>query len=281
MNLSKPLVLELQPRTAISEPGFWLPVASLCRREVVRFYRQPSRIIGALASPLVFWLLIGSGLGSSFRHPAGSDAMRYLEYFYPGTLLMILLFTAIFSSVSVIEDRREGFLQAVLVAPISRASIVLAKILGSTTLASAQGLLFLLLAPAAGIRPSGSGALLAVIMILPVAFALSGLGFLVAWPMESTQGFHSIMNLFLLPLWLLSGALFPAEGAVPALRWVIRANPLSYGLEGLRTGLYWEPHRAGDALPWFLLCLGVSIVFGAVSFGLAVAIAHRPGGGAR
>src|SRR5262245_58755134 len=97
-------------------PGFLLPVASLWWREVVRFYRQPSRVIGGLASPLLFWVLIGSGLGSSFR-PASGPAMNYLEYFFPGTLALILLFTAIFSTVSVIEDRREGFLQGVLVAP--------------------------------------------------------------------------------------------------------------------------------------------------------------------
>jgi ABC-2 type transport system permease protein len=114
----------------LSSHSFLLPVTSLWWREVVRFYRQPSRVIGGLASPLLFWVLIGSGLGSSFRHPAGGATMQYLEYFFPGTLALILLFTAIFSTVSVIEDRREGFLQAVLVSPISRATVVLSKILG-------------------------------------------------------------------------------------------------------------------------------------------------------
>src|SRR5437660_8460134 len=122
---------------------------SLCHRELVRFLRQPHRIIGALATPLVFWLLIGAGMNRSFQadSPGGEN---YLRYFFPGTILMILLFTAIFSTISVIEDRREGFLQSVLVAPISPMVIVLGKVLGGTGLAFGQGLIFLLLAPLVG-----------------------------------------------------------------------------------------------------------------------------------
>src|SRR3982751_6762074 len=126
------------------------PALSLCHRELVRFLRQRHRIIGALATPIVFWLLIGAGMNRSFKSdvPGGEN---YLHYFFPGTVLMILLFTAIFSTISVIEDRREGFLQGVLVAPVSRMSIVLGKILGGTVLAFGQGLLFLLLAPLVGV----------------------------------------------------------------------------------------------------------------------------------
>src|SRR5918993_5312260 len=126
------------------------PAISLCHRELVRFLRQRHRVIGALATPIVFWLLIGGGMGRSFRVeglPGGGD---YLRFFFPGTIVMILLFTAIFSTISVIEDRREGFLQSVLVAPVSRMSIVLGKTLGGTVLATLQGLLFLLLAPTIG-----------------------------------------------------------------------------------------------------------------------------------
>src|SRR3954469_12574409 len=128
-------------------PGLLLPALSLCRRELVRFLRQRNRIIGALATPIVFWLLIGGGMGRSFQAkglPGGED---YMKFFFPGTILMILLFTAIFSTISIIEDRREGFLQSVLVAPVSRMAIVLGKILGGTILAFGQGFLFLLLAP--------------------------------------------------------------------------------------------------------------------------------------
>src|SRR4051812_433094 len=130
-----------------------LPALSLCHRELIRFIRQPNRVIGALATPLVFWLLIGAGMGRSFKTDgatAGNE--RYIEYFFPGTILMLILFTAIFSTISIIEDRREGFLQSVLVAPVSRFSIVLGKTLGGTALAAAQGTLFLLLAPFIGIH---------------------------------------------------------------------------------------------------------------------------------
>ncbi len=118
---------------------FLFPTVTLWQREIVRFYRQRNRIIGALLTPLVFWFLIGSGIGPSFRAGSSPNGVGYLEYFYPGTLILIMLFTAIFSTISIIEDRREGFLQSVLVAPISPGSIVCGKILGGTTLALMQG----------------------------------------------------------------------------------------------------------------------------------------------
>ena len=137
-----------------SAPGFFLPLASLCQREIVRFLRQRSRVVGALGTPLIFWFLLGSGFGSSFRPASGALETGYLEYFFPGTVLMIVLFTSIFSNISVIEERREGFLLSVLVAPASRLSLVLGKILGVTTLAVLQGGLLLLLSPLLGIRIS-------------------------------------------------------------------------------------------------------------------------------
>ena len=137
---------------ASSHPGLLLPALSLARRELVRFLRQRNRIIGALATPLVFWLLIGGGMGRSFRAEGLPGGTNFIQYFFPGTVLMILLFTAIFSTISIIEDRKEGFLQGVLVAPVPRMAIVLGKVLGGTVLAFGQGLLFLLLAPTVGIR---------------------------------------------------------------------------------------------------------------------------------
>ena len=124
-----------------------LPALSLAQRELVRFIRQPNRVIGALATPIVFWLLIGAGMGHSFSGGGVTGDRGYMEYFFPGTIVMILLFTAIFSTISIIEDRREGFLQSVLVAPVPRMSIVLGKTLGGTVLATLQATLFLLLAP--------------------------------------------------------------------------------------------------------------------------------------
>ena len=139
---------------AASSPGFWLPIFSLWWRELVRFYRQRSRVAGVLGSPLIFWLVVGSGIGSSFR-PDGAKSSGYLEYFFPGTIILIILFTSIFTMMSVIEDRKEGFLLSVLVSPASRGSLVMGKVLGGSTLALIQGMIFLFLGPT-GWNPSES-----------------------------------------------------------------------------------------------------------------------------
>ena len=131
-----------------------LPAFTLWWRELVRFYRQRSRVIGVIASPLVFWVVLGSGFGTSFRAGSAPGQQHYLDYFYPGALIMIVLFTSIFTMMSVIEDRKEGFLLSVLVAPVPRSAIVLGKVLGGTTLAAVQGLIFLLLGSSAGVHIS-------------------------------------------------------------------------------------------------------------------------------
>jgi ABC-2 type transport system permease protein len=250
-----------------------LPAFSLARRELVRFLRQRNRIIGALLTPIVFWVLIGAGMGRSFRAPDGSasatGASSYLHYFYPGTVLMILLFTAIFSTISIIEDRREGFLQSVLVAPISPMVIVLGKVLGGTALAFGQGVIFLALAPLVGFHFTIGSFALALLIMFIVSFGLTALGFCIAWRMSSTQGFHAIMNLFLMPMWFLSGALFPASGAMKGLGLVIRANPLSYGLSALRQTMDWS----GPVIASFGVSLAVSAAFALALFLLASAIA--------
>ena len=183
--------------------GTLLAVLTLWQREIVRFYRQPSRVVGALAPPVLFWLLIGSGLAPSFRpaQSAGASAAGgYLGYFFPGVVILILLFPAIFSEISIIEDRREGFLQGVLVAPVPRASVVLGKVLGGTTLALLQCIPFLALAPLAGLGvPSPAALALMAAVLFLLAFALAALAAAIAWRLDSTQGFHAIMNLFLIP----------------------------------------------------------------------------------
>lgn len=247
---------------------FWGPALSLWRREMVRFLRQRSRIVGALGTPLVFWLLIGAGLGDSFRLPQADTAtaaseLNYLQYFFPGTVLMIVLFTAIFSMFSLIEDRREGFLQSVLTAPVHRVAIVFGKVLGSTTLATLQALLFVLLAPLAGVPLSITSFAAAFAAVLLAGLGLSGLGFWSAWKLNSSQGFHAVMNLVLLPLWLMSGALFPAAGAAPWLRWVIYINPVSYLLALIRYAMYGMSASDTQSLPALWLCLLVGTLFSA------------------
>jgi ABC-2 type transport system permease protein len=251
------------------------PAITLWQREIVRFLRQRSRVVGALGQPIVFWLLIGGGLAASFRPPGAPAGTSYIEYFYPGIIALILLFTAIFATISVVEDRRAGFLQGVLVAPVSRWIIVLGQALGGTTLALLQGILFLVLAPAVGITLSPGGAAAVIGVIVLIAFALTSLGLLIAWRMDSTQGFHAIMNLLLLPIWLLSGAFFPAAGLPAWLRWIMSVNPLTYGLAALRRTLYLGDPSAVAGLPPLAWSLGVITVFGIVMFAAATQVAER------
>jgi ABC-2 type transport system permease protein len=251
--------------------GVALPAFTLWWREIVRFYRQKTRVVGVLASPLVFWLIIGSGFGTSFRSGAGQGQQHYLDYSYPGALIMIVLFTSIFTMMSVIEDRKEGFLLSVLVAPVPRSAIVLGKVLGGTTLSAVQGLIFLIFAPFANIHLNLVQVLLVGLVVFLVSFALTALGFAIAWPMDSSQAFHGIVNLFLIPLWLLSGALFPLSGASTWIRVLMRLNPLTYGVEALRALLY-----PGAETPFPLAsAMATLILFSLVMFGLAFLIANR------
>ncbi|RPH75136.1 MAG: multidrug ABC transporter permease, partial [Candidatus Rokuibacteriota bacterium] len=243
-----------------------LATYTLWHREVVRFLRQRSRIVGALGSPLVFWFLIGSGLNRSFQGtPAVPLDGGYLEYFYPGTLALIVLFTAIFSTISIIEDRQEGFLQGVLVAPVPRAAIVAGKVLGSTTLAVLQAGVFLLLAPLARVQLHLADVPALLVVMTLVSLGLSGLGFLVAWWLDSSQGFHAIMNVFLIPMWILSGALFPAEGAAGWVRALMLVNPLTYGVSAMRWFFY-DRALPGEPPLWVSLTV-------VVGFALAMAVA--------
>ncbi len=253
----------------------WLAVLTLWQREIVRFLRQRSRIVGALATPIVFWVLLGSGLGRSFRAAGEPENHGYLQYFFPGTLVMILLFSAIFSTISVIEDRAAGFLQGVLVAPIPRAALVLGNVLGGTTLAMLQGVLLLFAAPWVGFRLGAVGMLQTIGAMAVLSFSLTCLGFFVAWRMSSTQGFHAIMNLVLLPMWMLSGAVFPPSGAPVWLRAVMRMNPVTYGVAAVRECLSPRGASPVDGLPGAGVCLAIVAGFGFVLFALSARSAAR------
>jgi ABC-2 type transport system permease protein len=252
-----------------------LAAATLCWREIVRFVRQRSRVIGAFAQPLVFWVLLGGGLNASFQPPGVPDGTSYVEYFYPGAIALVLLFTAIFSTISVVEDRHEGFLQGVLVAPLSRSTIVLGQALGGTALALVQGMLFLLFAPAVGILLPALAILSGIAVMFLMAFSLTSLGLIIAWRMDSTQGFHAIMNLILLPIWLLSGAFFPASGVSSWLGWLMQVNPLTYGMAALRHCLYLgHPARVGE-VPGLTPSIVVTVLFSIITFIFAVQAARQ------
>jgi ABC-2 type transport system permease protein len=249
----------------------FLPAFTLWWREIVRFYRQPARVVGVIISPLLFWVVIGAGFGTSLQS-AATGTGNFLNYFFPGALLMIVLFTSIFTMMSVIEDRNEGFLLSVMVAPVHRSGIVLGKVMGGTTLSAVQGLLFLVFAPLIGIRLGLSQFLIVALITFLTAFALTALGFAIAWRMESAQGFHAVINLFLIPLWMLSGALFPVSGAHGWLQALMRANPLTYGMNALLLTLF--PATPAPLLPLWP-SIGVLAAFAVVVFIAGFLIANR------
>jgi ABC-2 type transport system permease protein len=255
---------------------------ALAWREIVRFFRQRNRIVGSIGTPVVFWLLFGAGLSSSFRVDAGAESQTFLRYFFPGSLLLIVLFTAIFSSISIIEDRREGFLQGVLVSPIPRWSMILGKVLGGTVVAVAQGLIFLLLGLMLPVMLSPLRAVELVLFLIVASLAITSLGTFFAWKTDSTQGFHAIMNLVLMPLWLLSGGFFPAPALAANASWrewllgaAMRANPLSYAVGGVRRILSPNVQYHDVWVPSLMMSWLVTVAFALMAFALAVWISRQ------
>ena len=240
-----------------------IPAYALLSREIVRFVRQRSRLFGALGQPVLFWLLLGGGLGGMFALPDSVSDMSYLEYLFPGIITLVVLFTAIFSTISIIEDRKTGFLQGVLVAPVPRSSIVLGKIAGGVTMAMIQAILLLIAIPFLGIQITFSDFVLLIIAMILIAFALTALGYIIAWPMDSTQGFHAIMNLLLIPMWLLSGGFFPAEGLPWWLSWIMVINPLTYGVNIIHSLLY--PTGESLTISWL-----ITLIFALMAFAVAL-----------
>lgn len=262
--MNEAMVSNAPPRARNAEertpaPSFWWPVVTLWQRDLLRFWREKARVFGYVGSPLLFWILIGSGFGN-------------LAYFFPGALVLTVMFSAVFSTMSLIEDRREGFLLSMLVSPAPRSSVVLGKILGSSTLAWIQGLVFLCFLPMTGLAPSFIGVLQAAAAIFLVSFTFTVFGFLAAWQMDSTQGFHAVMNLVLLPAWLVSGSLFAMANAHGWVRWLMRANPVTYAVAAVRQPL--ERHAAAGA-PAFSTSLIVTAACALVLFVASAIAANR------
>jgi ABC-2 type transport system permease protein len=264
------------------EPQPLLAAWSLGKREIVRFFRQRNRIVGAIGTPVLFWILFGAGFNSSFSL-GGSGSPNFREYSFPGSVMLIVMFTAIFTTISVIDDRKEGFLQSVLVAPVRRWAMVLGKIWGGATIAVVQALIFLPLALTLhGATMSPTDWLQLIALIAVAAVALTAFGFIFAWNTDSTQGFHAIMNLVLMPMWLLSGGFFPARlldnqatASDIAVHWAARLNPLSYAVAGVRQ-LMFPAERYGNAwVPSLEMSWAVTLLFAVAAFAGACAVSGR------
>lgn len=240
--------------------SFCNALMALFTREVLRFARQRSRWIGALATPLLFWLLVGTGLGSSFRDP-GTGKIGYLEFFFPGALLLSVLFTSIFSTISVIEDRDKGFLQGVLVSPQPSWVLVWSKILSGALLGVLQGVLLmgvLFFFPA---RAGFSELALSVALLFVMALCLTAVAFFFAWKSSSVSGFHGVMNMILMPMWIMSGSVFPVLGATSLLAKLALLNPLTWGLSALRLFMGSQPVTSFDLTMGFAYPLLVTAIF--------------------
>lgn len=223
-------------------------VATLTRRELVRLIRQPSRLVATIATPVLLWVLLASGFARSFRLPEAATETSYALYLLPGMLLMTVLFSSIFGAISLIEDRHEGFLQSVLVSPAPRWSIAAAKLSGTATVAIAQALVLL---PAALFLSEGIGPVklgLSVLALLSASLGIAGLSLAMAWWIDSVSGFHGMMNLVLLPMWLLSGAVFPLEGSSGWMHAIMLVNPMTWCHMALRGVLLGG--GGTDALAW-------------------------------
>ncbi len=237
---------------------------SLLYREILRFIRQRSRWIGALATPLLFWLLVGTGLGSSFQDP-GSGRIGYLEFFFPGALLLSVLFTSIFSTISVIEDRDKGFLQGVLVSPQPSAVLVGSKILSGALLGTLQGVLLMGLVFFLPFNASALGITLSILLLFIMALCLTAVAFFFAWKSSSVSGFHGVMNMVLMPMWILSGSVFPVQGANSILAKIALLNPLTWGLSSFKMFMSGQESNFTNLSMGFIYPLAVTALFTALS----------------
>jgi ABC-2 type transport system permease protein len=236
---------------------------ALSFREIIRFARQRSRWIGALVTPLLFWVFIGSGIGKAFQDSSSNSGGGYLHYFFPGMLLLSVLFTSIFSTISVIEDRHRGFLQGILVSPQPKIVFLLAKVFSSAFLATLQGMLLLAAAPFIGIILNLSIVLMVFLLLFLSASILTTVGFLLAWKIDSVAGYHSMMNLVLFPMWLMSGSLFPMQDRGAFFAIAAKINPLSYANSGIRSILLQDNQMNS------LLILSVLALFTALSLAIS------------
>ncbi|MEM7826840.1 MAG: ABC transporter permease [Candidatus Aenigmatarchaeota archaeon] len=204
-------------------------------REMIRFWRAKSRVIGSLAMPF-FWLAImGVGFNNMVPNVGGTN---YMTFMFPGILGMTLLFSSMFSGISVIIDRQFGFLKEILVAPISRLSIMLGKTLGGSTTAIINGLIMLVLAMLIGIQViSLVGIFLSLVFMFLISVSFVSLGVAIASRMSDMSGFQVIMNFFIMPMFFLSGALFPINQTPLWMQSLAYINPLFYGIDGLRGSL--------------------------------------------
>lgn len=226
----------------------WIRVVCvIARREVVRFIRQPARIAAAVGTPLLLWAFLASGFTDAMRSET-VHGTSYAAFLLPGMIALVAVFAAIFSAISVIDDRHAGWLQAAMVSPAPRWSLALGQVVGGACVAFLQGALLLLALPMLDVSPSLVEVALACAAVVLTCLAMSALGVFFAWRMETTAAFHAVMNLVFMPLWLLSGAFTPTAGTSGWFTTIVQLNPLAWCTEAIRAPLLGQPIGSSLAL---------------------------------
>ena len=230
-------------------------------RDLKRYWYDKVRIIASLGQPLLFLFVLGTALSPSFQGPGG---MKFSEFIFPGIIAMTVLFTSIFSAISIVWDREFGFLKEVLVAPVSRWAIVIGKAAGGATVAVLQGCLMLILAPLVGIALTPFIITCSIIGMFFIALAMTGLGILIAARMKEMEGFQMVVNFLIMPIFFLSGALFPLDRLPEWLTILTRLDPLTYGVDLLRAMII-----GVHSIP-ILIDISVILLFIFIMFAIAV-----------
>jgi ABC-2 type transport system permease protein len=207
------------------------PIYVICLREFIKFFREKSRLLGTLARPVLWLFVVGNGMNSLIRPQAG---FSYLQFIFPGMIGMTILFSSIFSSISIVWDREFGFMKEMLVAPISRLSIVIGKALSGTLISVAQAIIILVLTPLLGIHLTFMQFIEVAAVSVLVSFCITSMGILIAARLTSFDGFNIIMNFLVMPMFFLSGAMYPVSSMPPALRQLTHINPLTYGIDAFK-----------------------------------------------
>ncbi|MFA6437089.1 MAG: ABC transporter permease [Candidatus Paceibacterota bacterium] len=234
-------------------------------RQLKRYFRSKARIIGSLGQPILFLVALGFGMNQMYEKAGGGN---YIQFLAPGVIAMGIIFTALFSGIEIIWDRQFGFLKETLVAPTSRLKIMIGRTLGGATVALLQGLIILFLAFLIGFRPQNLLLLpLAIVFTFLIALLFTAIGTAIASILKDMQGFQLIMNFLVMPLFFLSGALFPLQGAPKALEIIAKIDPLTYGVDGLR-GTLIGVSQFGLATDFLVLSIltGLILVLGAYLF---------------
>lgn len=242
-------------------------IYALWKREIIRFFRAKSRIVGSLGMPFFFLAILGTGLNNAFSFP-GMEG-NYLQFLTPGIIGMVLMFGSMFSGIIVLMDRQFGFLKETLVAPVSRLSIILGKSIGGATTAMIQGIIIMVLAVLLGVQFSLANILLLLLFMFLISFMFVSLGIAIASVLDDMHGFQLIMNFIIMPFFFLSGALFPLSSAPEILQIASMFDPLTYGVSGLRYILL------GTSEIDFAFSLAAILGFAALFIAIAIYLFNR------